>query len=75
MQSCHCLVFRVCDKFRIHSDVKRAKKLQELSEKFLESPVFEQKNVGKVHFCASLPKTLLFKEIKICVKLSFHFSV
>ena len=40
--------FRVCDKFRIHSDTTRAQKLQDLSEKFLESPVFEQKTVGKV---------------------------
>ena len=43
--------FRICDKFRIHSETKKAQKLQDLSQKFLSSPVFERKQVGKVSCC------------------------
>ena len=42
------LCYRICEKFKIHSDTKKAKKLEELSQKFLESPVYEQRRVGKV---------------------------
>ena len=46
------LFCRICEKFKIHSDTKKAQKLEELSQEFLESPVFEQRQVGKVkHGC------------------------
>ncbi|XP_053373064.1 gamma-tubulin complex component 5-like isoform X3 [Mercenaria mercenaria] len=37
----------VCEKLKIHSESKKASKLQALSEEFLETAVYEGKDVGK----------------------------
>lgn len=41
-------IFRICEKFKIHTEAKKATKLKELSSLFLESPNFEGKSTGKV---------------------------